>query len=146
MKNRKFCVRCKTLKTVSKFGLNVRNCDGLQKYCRDCRKVSDKRSYDKRKKSILNTVRARKQKILLWFNEFKSQCRCIDCGNTDPRVLEFHHTRDKRHHIASMVTQGYSIKSIQAEIAKCNVLCANCHRLTHAKIARSLESAMVKQE
>jgi hypothetical protein len=51
-------------------------------------------------------------------------------NETDPQVLEFHH-RDKSKKdmdVTHMLSGGYSIKRIEAELAKCDVLCANCHR------------------
>ena len=53
---------------------------------------------------------------------------CQNCGETDPRVLEFHHVGDKDSEITRLVSGGWSIKRIQEEIGKCQVLCANCHR------------------
>lgn len=53
---------------------------------------------------------------------------CIDCGEVDPIVLTFDHVRgDKRHNIATMVSKGSRLTSIQNEIDKCEVRCANCH-------------------
>ena len=58
---------------------------------------------------------------------------CVDCGLDDPRILEFDHVRgEKSHGVARMVTGStFSWKRIEAEIAKCEVRCANCHRLRH---------------
>jgi uracil phosphoribosyltransferase len=53
---------------------------------------------------------------------------CEHCGESDVRVLEFHHTGDKDMAVAAMVSAGYSIERIEAEINKCTILCANCHR------------------
>lgn len=54
---------------------------------------------------------------------------CIDCGETDKRCLDFHHrdpdTKD-RNVSATWLTWGK--ERILAEIAKCDVICANCHR------------------
>jgi hypothetical protein len=55
---------------------------------------------------------------------------CVDCGNTDIRVLEFDHVRGKKlGNISRMIGDGFSWKTIEAEIAKCEVRCANCHRI-----------------
>ena len=56
---------------------------------------------------------------------------CLDCGERYPTpVMEFDHVRgDKLYDIANAVTHGVSIETLQAEINKCEVVCANCHRL-----------------
>lgn len=52
---------------------------------------------------------------------------CADCGNVyPPHVMDFDHLRDKTLNVSHMVT--YSIKRLTDEIAKCEVVCANCHR------------------
>ena len=44
-------------------------------------------------------------------------------------VLEFDHIHgNKTKAISVMVTEGRTFQAIQAEIDKCQVLCANCHR------------------
>ena len=52
---------------------------------------------------------------------------CVDCGETDPIVLEFDHLRDKRFEISEAL-HGRTWQSILDEIEKCEVVCANCHR------------------
>lgn len=56
--------------------------------------------------------------------------RCARCGLTDKRVLDFHHVGGKDKAV-SVLRKGYSRERIYAEISKCVVLCANCHRVTH---------------
>jgi hypothetical protein len=59
---------------------------------------------------------------------------CIDCGETDPIVLEFDHvTGDNVSNIAFMVHSNTSISTLVEEIEKCVVRCANCHRRKTAK-------------
>lgn len=54
---------------------------------------------------------------------------CTDCPESDPIVLEFDHVRGVKHrNVADMINAGFSLKSIQKEIDKCEVRCANCHR------------------
>jgi hypothetical protein len=58
---------------------------------------------------------------------------CVDCGETDPVVLEFDHVwGKKRRSISLMVHNGASWAAILAEIAKCQVRCANDHRRASA--------------
>jgi len=52
---------------------------------------------------------------------------CVDCGESDPLVLEFDHLGDKTFTISEGL-RDRSWQSIVDEIAKCEVVCANCHR------------------
>ncbi len=62
--------------------------------------------------------------------EYLLEHPCIDCGITDIRVLEFDHVRGtKTREICDMVQAAMSIKNIALEIEKCEVRCANCHRI-----------------
>jgi hypothetical protein len=66
-----------------------------------------------------------------YVNNIKSQFPCTDCKQYFfPVMLDFDHTgNDKTRNIADMVARGCSIKTIQSEIDKCQIVCANCHRL-----------------
>ena len=56
----------------------------------------------------------------------------VDCGETDPVVLEFDHIKNKKKIISDMVT-NHSLDKIKEELLKCEVRCANCHRRKTAK-------------
>ena len=58
---------------------------------------------------------------------------CSECGFSNPAALEFHHNRNKFMELSRMVTCGWSLGAIKKEILKCDVLCANCHRIQTAK-------------
>jgi hypothetical protein len=59
---------------------------------------------------------------------------CVDCGETDPIVLEFDHVTGKKDRsITKLVSDKSSWKKIQDEIDKCEVRCRNCHRKRHAE-------------
>lgn len=53
---------------------------------------------------------------------------CADCGLADPLVLEFDHVAEKTAEISKLVHEGYALARIQAEVACCEIVCANCHR------------------
>ena len=57
--------------------------------------------------------------------------KCIDCGNDDPRVLEFHHRdpNEKESAIAAVLSSSW--EKILSEVVKCDVICANCHSIRH---------------
>ena len=63
---------------------------------------------------------------------------CEDCGNTYPRfVMDFHHldeeTKDPQMKKKNFIQTAmkWCIERIDAELAKCVVLCSNCHRVRH---------------
>lgn len=66
-------------------------------------------------------------------DELKSQA-CTDCGGTFPPVaMDFDHIGDdKTAAITKMVHDGLSLARIAAEIEKCELVCANCHRIRTA--------------
>lgn len=61
---------------------------------------------------------------------------CVDCGIDDWRVLEFDHVRgEKWRNICDIML--YPLDIIEAEIDKCDVVCANCHKIRTFKRAGS---------
>jgi hypothetical protein len=73
----------------------------------------------------------RRFRLRAWLTEYKKTLWCQRCGIHDHRVLQFHHEggEDKIANIADMTR--WSQQSILREIAKCVVLCANCHCIVH---------------
>lgn len=67
--------------------------------------------------------------------EYFSTHPCVDCGETDPLVLEFDHieSKNKDAAVSVMVRTLKSWERILEEIEKCEVRCANCHRRRTAK-------------
>lgn len=75
------------------------------------------------------TLRARNKAII---REAKS-IGCQRCGFQDIRALEFHH-RDpsqKSFGVSQAIARGLAKQRILDEIAKCEVICANCHAIEH---------------
>jgi hypothetical protein len=71
-------------------------------------------------------VRIRRNQERLF--DYLDNLECVDCGEDDSRVLQFDHVRGvKQGDVAQMVTSGHSWDTILAEIAKCEIVCANCH-------------------
>jgi hypothetical protein len=60
---------------------------------------------------------------------YKAERGCQRCGEKDPVVLDFPHVGGKESEVASMVSRKW--ERILAEIEKCIVVCANCHRRIH---------------
>ncbi len=56
---------------------------------------------------------------------------CLDCGNSYPLVcMTFDHTHgEKLFEIAYARNHGMDWQKVLEEIAKCDVVCANCHNI-----------------
>ena len=54
---------------------------------------------------------------------------CLDCGNSyPPEAMDFDHVRGtKKFNISTAHSKSWRV--IEEEIAKCEVVCANCHRV-----------------
>lgn len=80
--------------------------------------------------------RRQRKKNKEFVDRVKRMYNCVDCGESEPIVLEFDHVRgEKRRAVADMVSNYYSIKTIKEEIRKCEIRCANCHRKkTHERM------------
>lgn len=86
-------------------------------------RTKDKRNAQTRKYRLVKRTR---------LDELKSG-PCIDCGNRyPPIVMEFHHrNKEEKLFTPSKALAVTSWKKVLEEIAKCDLLCANCHRLRH---------------
>jgi hypothetical protein len=81
----------------------------------------------------LRRSRERDKAKRAWITSFKDK-PCHDCKQTYPVVvMEFDHARGEKVTTVSSMT-SYPIAAVLAEIAKCDVVCANCHKLrSHAR-------------
>lgn len=125
----KICYKCQLIK--SEFRKKIKNKDGLDNFCKDCRKEDDKRSYNKniisnRISSLIlkNKARNRNRQFICDYLVNKS---CIDCGEKDPIVLEFDHIENKFDNLSNLIL-NCSLERLVKEIKKCEIRCANCHR------------------
>ena len=96
------------------------------------RRACQRRFYS-RNKSYFRSKNIRRRKELIDFvNSFK-QGPCIDCGVKYPHyVMDFDHRdrKTKLDNINKMINHhSYSKEKILNEIKKCDLVCANCHRM-----------------
>lgn len=78
-------------------------------------------------------AKRKREELKQYIEDYKKSNPCCRCGNTDPRVLEFHHKnpKDKKFSIFHSIHNRYSINSVAEEIKKTVIVCANCHRIIH---------------
>ncbi len=105
-----------------------------QTWCKFCQAQANKIHYQNNKQVYLDRAKSRNSRVIEKNQRnvyaYLTEHPCIDCGLTDVRVLEFDHVRGKKiDSIARLVRLGVSWPTIEAEIAKCEVRCANCHRI-----------------
>lgn len=104
----------------------------LHSWCRECFATFNRASYlaDRERQVARIHANQRRQKAInrQMLRDYFALHPCVDCHETDPDVLEFDHLRDKRYDVSFMVQTGRSVPAILAEIEKCEVRCANCHR------------------
>lgn len=109
------------------------------RYCRPCRrewKLANPPSAARRLE-LAAAQRARVAACRAYVREIKTG-PCADCKRQYPwYVMEFDHISGHRgpgdDKVASLVTQG-TLARVQREIAKCELVCANCHRIrTHMR-------------
>lgn len=78
-----------------------------------------------------------KQELKRKLVKIKQTSGCVDCAENNHIVLDFDHIKDKKYNISRMVHDGFSWKAILKEIQKCEVVCANCHRIrTYSRLTQ----------
>ncbi len=133
MSETKRCSRCAIVKPRSAFNRSSRNLDGLQVYCKRCsaevshamyeRKVG--RSVPPQCRAVYSVPRGG------WLRSLKAGRPCTDCGQVfDPQVMQWDHLPgfDKVGDISGSWV-GRTQEEILGEIAKCELVCTNCHAI-----------------
>jgi hypothetical protein len=83
---------------------------------------------------VRSRVRGQAAKKQAYIDEIKS-APCCDCnGKFPPECMDFDHVRGKKNcNVSAMIARAFSLESVIEEIAKCEVVCANCHRIRTRK-------------
>jgi hypothetical protein len=132
----KHCGGCDTWKDESEFNWKNKILHTRQRHCKKCQSDWTKRHYQKNKEAYLQRAKIRNSEVTkanqAIIVEYLREHPCIDCGETDIVVLDFDHQSSKKFNIGSELHWKNSEELI-AEIAKCQVRCANCHRRKTAR-------------
>lgn len=132
---KKICPGCNQERDIERDFAWKNKAKGIrQRWCRSCQAAANSRHYQNNKQVYLDRALVRnahvntgnKQKLYTYLLEHP----CVDCGQTDIRALEFDHVRgNKSANITRLLNNAVSWEAIEAEIAKCEVRCVNCHRI-----------------
>jgi hypothetical protein len=135
----KKCTRCKKEKPEQEFNFKIKKTGLRQLQCRECTRLLIKNHYNTNKEYYLLKARKRnktlRDEVNLYLYEYLSKNPCVDCGESDVVVLEFDHMGivPKLNTVSFLARVHRPINEIQAEIDKCEVRCANCHKRKTAK-------------
>ena len=129
----KRCTVCGALLSAEQFALKNRSSGLRHSYCYPCQRnytrahyLKNKDAYNARRYVRQRRVRIEARQRIM---EFLQRHPCVDCGEDDIRVLEFDHVRGQKvGNLSKLVGDGIAWQRIEAELAKCEVRCANCHR------------------
>ena len=126
----KRCTTCHGLGPLTDFNVRRSAPDGLQARCRPC----SREWYVRNRLVHMARVRERNKRVRAEHQERLAahllEHPCVDCGEADLRVLDLDH-EDPAHKAANvgrLVNLSLPWSTVLAEIQKCSVRCANCHR------------------
>ena len=128
----KKCIKCNKVKQEEDFRFKDSSTGLRAGSCKDCKKEYDKQWYkssEKRRKYVKDKRTFIKLRNRQFVASYLAEHPCVDCGFSDIRALDFDHLSDKMFNISHMNIKGFSLENIKAEISKCEVRCANCHRI-----------------
>ena len=126
----KICIRCGERKIDEEFFLH--SLKGRQSTCKECRKVIDHQSYERHKEKRKEQAVAWQSKFSAWCDTFKQGKPCTDCGEVfHPCAMQWDHLRSetKKCNVALIRGTGLGYKAFLEEIAKCELVCSNCHAI-----------------
>ena len=145
------CYRCGEIKPLGDFAWR-RKPGQHDSLCRPCRSEYGKVHYAANRERYVDQARRRKRALArergACLIEFFRNHPSVDCAESDPVVLGFDHFSDKSFNIGSGLPYR-NWQSILEEIAKCEVMCANCHRRRTARRGvhvRALLCAVIPSE
>lgn len=127
------CKLCQRVLPLEQFYKNPGSTGGRLARCKPCVVARYAKS-----------VTRRRNELLAYVQGIKLERGCADCGYREhAAALDFDHLPgfEKKHRLATM-SSGATKAKIDAEIAKCEVVCANCHRVRTAgrRSVRAAES------
>ena len=110
-------------------------------------KIQNHNNYLKNKGKVITKTQLRRKQIADKINNLKESTPCADCGNKFPAVcMDYDHKPgtkiNKGHEVSNLITNSKPLERVLEEIKKCELVCANCHRIRtkNRKITKYKES------
>lgn len=128
----------------NKCGVNEKY--GRSGMCKECKNAYNKEHYAANKQYYIDKAAKAREAIYAEINALKESNPCVDCYEKfNSWQMDFDHLSDKEFDIGKGI--NYSRDRLMAEIAKCEVVCKNCHanrtrhRFVHSKVVRPVTPA-----
>lgn len=129
----KKCRTCEEEKLAADFRKDKSQNDGYRTECKVCSRAYHQAAYTiKYGESARTRSRVKHAEKTIRINEYKASCGCAKCDEREPVCLEFHHLDPSEKDFVISTSATRSWEKVEAEMLKCVVLCANCHRKVHA--------------
>ena len=91
----KRCSKCKEEKIESEFNFKLKKLGILQYQCKNCTRLLVKNHYNRNREYYLEKVQKRnvalRKEVINYIQNYLLNNPCIDCGESNPVVLEFDH-------------------------------------------------------
>ena len=126
---RKRCPKCGRNRLAKFFA--KRRGNKLNSYCKTCQRKVSSEHYSKNTQYYKDKSVARRRELKAFVDKLK-EGPCEDCGKRFPIVcMDFDHRpgETKYANVSNMVVKYASKRKLEAELAKCDLVCANCHRI-----------------
>ncbi len=128
MEERK-CTKCDQKKSFSEFHKNKNKPGGIQGICKICCKEVHRLHYLENKLAYRDNAKKRRETLQKMTDSYKNR-PCMDCKQSFPACcMDFDHRNNKLFNVSDAVKNGLGVQTILDEIKKCDVVCANCHRI-----------------
>lgn len=128
------CSTCGVTQPIEQFAVKNARTGQRSTKCRSCQRSYSRNHYLSNRDDYLEKARRRRKTERDRFTElileYFAGHPCVDCGATDPRILDDLDHRDGVRKVAavSALIRALNWRGLVVEIAKCDVRCANCHR------------------
>lgn len=150
----KSCSECKEMKPLTEYNKDRRakNGTGIMYRCRDCARAYSRAYYSKNDR-LKNQKRVSSQKsyasvkveAIEYLGGACVRCRVAHVPNENTVMFQFHHRNPAEKDFAITEVRARVFDTIKEELDKCDLLCANCHFMTHAEISKRGYEAAAKE-
>jgi hypothetical protein len=141
------CGKCRELKPADAFHPRASGSRYLHSWCKACFSAYKAARHRQNHEREMKRIRRNHEKAVAEnrarSREYLATHPCVDCGESDPVVLDYDHVRgEKIADVSTLILRGVSWERVKVEIGKCDVRCANDHRRVTAERRKKRDVAV----